>query len=240
MGALAGASLIACAAGAAADEVVRQNRDIAQPFTEVRLVGGFDLELTQSDAVSLVIEAAQEDLSHIRSDVKDGVLTLLREDSGLLSFSRWFSRHSTPRAFLSTKALNRLTLDGSGSIHAVAWSSDALRARIAGSGDLKFDALRAAHFTCDIAGSGDAVVAGSVTSQKVQIAGSGRYSAADLKSQTASVSISGSGNADLWAERTLDVRIAGSGDVRYHGTPAVTQSLSGSGHLTSLGARNAP
>jgi hypothetical protein len=237
---LAGATLIAWAACAAADEPARQTRDISQPFSEVRLVGDFDLELTQGDTVSLVIEATREDLPHIRSEVNDGVLTLRREDGGLLDFSRWFARHPAARAFLTTKALDRLVVDGSGSIHAAAWSSDALRARIAGSGDVKVDRLTAAHFTCDIAGSGDVQVAGSVTNQKIRIAGSGQYRGPDLKSQTVSVSISGSGSVDLWAERTLEVKIAGSGDVRYHGTPAVTQSVSGSGRVTSLGAKNAP
>ncbi|HEX4585465.1 MAG TPA: head GIN domain-containing protein [Burkholderiaceae bacterium] len=239
-GQLLGASLMAWAACAAAAEPVRQTRDISQPFSEVRLVGGLDLELTQGDTVSLVIEATPEDLSHIRSDVSDGVLTLRREDSELLNFSKWFSRHPAPRALLSAKAIDRMAVAGSGSIHAAAWSSDALRARIAGSGNLKFDRLTAARFTCEIAGSGDALVAGSVTNQKVQIAGSGQYRAPDLRSQTASVSISGSGSAELWAERTLDVRIAGSGDVGYHGTPAVTRSVSGSGRVTGLGATGAP
>jgi len=91
---LIGASLIAWAACAAADEPARENRTILQPFNEVHLVGAFDLELIQADTVSLVIEAARDDLATIRSDVSDGVLTLQQTDSGPLDFSRWFGRHS--------------------------------------------------------------------------------------------------------------------------------------------------
>jgi hypothetical protein len=237
---LIGASLIAWAACAAADESVRENRTISQPFNEVHLVGAFDLELIQADTVSLVIEAARDDLATIRSDVSDGVLTLQQTDSGALDFSRWFGRHPAPRAVLSTKALDRLVVEGSGDIHAGTWSADGLNVRVSGSGDVKFDHLTALRSSCEIAGSGDILLAGSVTRQSIRISGSGDYRAPDLKSQTASVSINGSGDVELWVERTLEARIAGSGGVRYYGTPAVTQSVSGSGSLKALGAKTAP
>jgi hypothetical protein len=237
---LVGAGLIAWAACAAADQPVRETRSISQPFNEVRLIGAFDLELVQGDTVSLVVEAARDDLPTIRSDVSDGVLTLQQTDSGPFDFFRWFGQHPAPRAILSTKAVDRLVVDGSGDIHAGTWSADGLNVRVSGSGDVRFDHLTATRFSCEIAGSGDVRLAGSVTRQKIRISGSGDYRAPDLKSQAASVSISGSGDVELWVERTLEARIAGSGDVRYYGTPAVTQSVSGSGGLKALGAKDAP
>jgi len=88
---LAGTGLTAWVACAAADERVRETRNIEEPFSQVRLAGNFDLELTQSDAISLVIEAAPEDLPNIRSDVDKGVLTVRRVDDGALNFFGWFS-----------------------------------------------------------------------------------------------------------------------------------------------------
>ena len=234
-----GATLAAWA-GAAAAETVREPREITQPFSEVRLEGDFDLELTQSDTVSLVIESTRDDLPTIRSEVRDGVLTLRRDDSGPLGFFRSMSRHQPARVLLSAKAIERLDLDGSGDIHAGEWKADALEVHISGAGDVRLDRLTAVRFSCDVSGSGDVALAGSVTRQRVRLSGAGDYRAPDLKSQTASVSISGSGDALLWVERTLEARIQGSGDVRYYGTPAVTQSVSGSGSVTALGVRNAP
>ena len=239
---LAGAGMIAWAAcAAAADEPVRETRNITQPFNEVRLAGDFDLELTQSDTVSLVIEATREDAPAIRSDVDNGVLTVRWTNTGPLNFWRWSSRHRAPaRVFLSVKAIDRVLLDGSGNIHAGPWTHHALEVRISGAGNARLDHLTAARFSCDLAGSGDIFVAGAAADQRIRISGSGRYLAPDLKSQTATVSINGSGEVELWVERTLDVRIAGSGDVRYYGTAAVTQSVSGSGSVKSLGPKNAP
>jgi len=236
-----GASLIVLSAWAAADEPVRQTRTISQPFNEVRLLGSIDLELTQSDSVSLAIEAPREDLPHIKSEVHGGVLTLNQDTPGSLNVFTWFSRHPSPRAFLSAKAIDRLVVDGSGDIHAGAWKApETLEVRVAGASNVAFDRLEAARFTCSISGSGNIQLTGSATTQDIRISGSGNYQAPDFRSQTTSVSISGSGDIAIWAERALDARITGSGHVRYYGAPTLTESVTGSGGLTSLGAKRAP
>jgi Putative auto-transporter adhesin, head GIN domain len=232
-----GAGLFVWAVCALADEPVRETRDVSQPFDEVRLDADIDLELSQSDKVSLVIEAPRDQLSSIRTEVKDGALVLGRSKSGNWSFSGWFGRHHTPRALLSAPAIERLLVDGSGSVHAGAWTSHALEVRISGSGDVKIDGLTATRLRCDLAGSGKAIISGSVASQRIRLSGSGHYRAPNLRSEAATVSVSGSGDTDVWAQRTLDARISGSGDLRYFGTPTVTKSVSGSGSITALGEK---
>jgi putative autotransporter adhesin-like protein len=222
----------------AAQEPARETRNLSQPFNEVRLDDDIDLELSQADAVSLVIEAPREELSSMRSEVNDGVLTLGRTHSGMPNFSHWFGRHRTPRALLSTPAIERLVVNGSGNTHAAAWTARSLEVRISGSGDVRFDRLTATRVRCDLIGSGKVLLGGSVANQRIRVFGSGDYRAPDLRSQAATVSISGSGDVELWVERTLDARITGGGDIEYYGTPTVTKSVSGSGSITAQGEKN--
>lgn len=235
-----GTGLVAWTACAAGDEPARETRQISQPFNEVRLIGDFDLELSQADTVSLVVEGPRDELPTIRSDVADGVLTLGRTDSGGLTFSHWFSKHRAVRATLSAPAIDRLVVDGSGSVHAGTWTSHALELRTSGSGDTRLDHLTAERLHSELLGSGNILVAGSVASQRLRLAGSGSYRAPELKSDAAAVSITGSGTAELWVARTLDARVIGSGDVRYYGTPSVTRSVAGSGAVTAMGEKNSP
>jgi len=234
---MVGAGLLVWTACAAAGEPARETRDISQPFSEVRLVGDVDLELSQGDAVSLVIEAPREELSTIQSEVKDGVLTLRRNESRNWVFWHWFHRHWKARVLLSTPAAERLVVDGSGSVHADAWTSHALELLVSGAGNVGIGRLTVTRLHCDLFGSGNVRIAGSAAHQRIRLAGSGAYRAPDLKSQAATVSISGSGDAELWVEQTLEARIAGSGDVRYYGAPTVTKSVSGPGSVTGLGER---
>jgi hypothetical protein len=233
-----GAALLVWMSCAIADEPVRQTREISQPFDEVRLDADVDLELTQGDRVSLVIEAAAEDLPTIRTEVRDGVLTIGRTEDHGSSFSRWFGRHRTSRALLSAASIERLAIDGSANAHVPAWKSHGFEVRISGSGDVKIDDLTVARVRCDLAGSGNVALAGSAANQRIRISGSGDYRASSLKSDAATVSISGSGDAEVWAERTLEARISGSGDLHYYGAPAVTKSVSGSGSVSALGQKS--
>ena len=232
-----GAGLLAWMACTAANEPARETREISQPFNEVRLAGDFDLELSQADAVSLVIEAPSEDLPTISSEVKDGVLTLRRSGSGFLS--DLFGRHRAARALLSAKTLDRLVVDGSGTLHTAEWTSHALEVRSSGSGDAKLDHVTAERLRCEMNGSGNVLLAGSVSSQRVRLSGSGSYRAPDLKSEAATVLVIGSGIAELWAANTLDAHVVGSGDVRYYGTPTVKKTVTGSGSMTALGEKKA-
>jgi hypothetical protein len=233
-----GAGLLAWMACTAADESARETREISQPFNEVRLAGDIDLELSQGDSVSLVIEAPKDELPSITSEIKDGVMTLRRSNSG--AFSGLFSKHHPARALLTAKTLDRLDSDGSGSLHAADWTTQALHVRSAGSGDAKFERLTGEGFRCEMNGSGNVSVAGSVSNQRIRVSGSGSYRAAGLKSEAAVVTVLGSGTAELWAARTLEARVLGSGDVQYYGAPTVTKSVAGSGSVMSMGEKVSP
>jgi hypothetical protein len=49
------------------------------------------------------------------------------------------------------------------------------------------------------------------------------------------VSNTGTGSVIIWVLDSLDVVINGVGGVNYFGSPNVTQSITGTGSLTSLG-----
>lgn len=69
--------------------------------------------------------------------------------------------------------------------------------------------------------------------QEIDISGSGKYNAGDLRSETVDAEISGLGDATVWATDTLDA--SGSGSVNYYGNPRTSFSGSGSWKLNSRG-----
>lgn len=103
---------------------------------------------------------------------------------------------------------------------------------MAGSGNVIAKDLKGGDFDFNLAGSGDAILSGSLDSLDVSIAGSGDVMAKELKCSDCSVSIAGSGNIDVDAEKKLDVNIAGSGNITYYGDPEIDKSVMGSGRIT--------
>ncbi|MEO8935779.1 MAG: head GIN domain-containing protein [Burkholderiaceae bacterium] len=220
---------------AAAADVVSEARPLG-PFRTVRLIGSADLVLTQSDTPSLVAEGDKDVVRYLKSEIRGDELMLSYEPKG--SNGWWRSDSKGPRFLLSTKTLDRVSTSGSGDIRSRSFTLPGdFEIVVAGSSDIRFDALAARKLLVRISGSGDVTLSGGVLEQNVRIAGSGDYDGAALQSASATISIGGSGDATLWARDSLSVKIAGSGDVKYYGRPALAKSIAGSGSVTGLGDR---
>lgn len=71
-----------------------------------------------------------------------------------------------------------------------------------------------------------------IDDQDLNISGSGRYQAEQLRSKSVKIDMSGSGMASVNASEVLDIHMSGSGTLAYTGDPKqVTQDISGSAKL---------
>ncbi len=211
-------------------KVIRENRDV-RGFSVVNFSGSGDLSIRQGNEESLSIEADDNILPYIRSDVEGGKLTL--------GFRRGVSiRTSSPlRYTLTVKELEALDLSGAGKTHTGPMRTQDFRVHLSGSGEIRMDDLDAATLRADISGSGNMEIPGRVDHQEIRISGSGRYYARDLDSQSADVTVSGSGDCTLQVAKSLSAHISGSGSVGYYGNPTLSQRVSGSGRVRRLDDR---
>jgi hypothetical protein len=211
-------------------KVAQEKREV-HGFSAVNFGGSGELSIRQGNEESLAIEADDNILPYIRSDVESGRL--------VIGFKRGVSvsRSSPIRYTLMVKELNALDLSGSGKTHTGPLTSEDFKAHLSGSGEIRMEALDATTLAAEISGSGNMEIPGKVNRQQINISGSGRYYAPDLESQSADVSVSGSGDCTLRVEQSLSAHISGSGSVEYYGNPSVTKKVSGSGRVSRLGDR---
>lgn len=184
------------------------------PATQERSVSDFDaielrgvgaLTVSQTGTESLVIEADDNLLEHLTTEVRDRRL-ILGTRKGVNLHARLPLRYR-----VTVRELRGLDVSGSGSIEA----SD----------------IATTHIIVAISGSGSITIAGQGERQELAISGSGNYDAADFATATTAISVSGSGSAIVHARDTLDIAISGSGRVEYLGEPAITRRISGSGTI---------
>lgn len=221
---------------ALAEDLVVQPRVISAPFTAIRIEGPIDVSLSQGDATAVEVHARQSELGEITTEVRDGVLVI--SDRTRFRIQIGASTHKGPFVALTTKALTRIEVKGSGDVSAPSWTTtDDMAFSLTGSGDLRIDSFSARKIDVNVAGSSDVRLTGTVARQDVQIAGSGDYHAKNLRSDDTTISIAGSGDASIWAAKSLSISVAGSGDVEYFGRPKVTQSVAGSGDIRAMGER---
>ena len=214
--------------------IVKESREV-QDFEEVAMEGHGDLVIVQGDAETLEIEADEEMLPKLKTEVRGRRL--------VLGYRNWWDWLTPPwggspiHYTVTMKTVRGVTISGSGTVTAGEIRTDDLRLEMSGSGRGTIDRLDAETLGMRVSGSGRLEVgSGQVREQEITISGSGSLRAEELISDEADVRISGSGNIRLHAEKTLNVHISGSGEVRYRGQPVVSQRISGSGTIAPLEA----
>jgi|688.fasta_scaffold416500_2 hypothetical protein len=199
-------------------------------FKGVSLELPASVEIVQGETEDLVIEADDNIAPLIESVVENGQLKI-----------RWAQRFKSLKPTvlkltLRVRALEQISISGSGDVNAQKLQSPTLEVRIAGSGDVRLAALQTDSLSVSISGAGDFLAAGRADTARYSIAGSGDLKTGSLASKNVKISIAGSGDAAVWASQTLNVSIAGSGDVAYYGDATVTRSVAGSGSIKKLAA----
>jgi Putative auto-transporter adhesin, head GIN domain len=201
----AAAAPVACSVTTGSGNVVSESRNVSG-FTKIDLTGAGEVTIDQNGTEALTIEADDNLMPKVTSEVVEGTLRL-GERSNLISLTK------PVKYRVSVKDLTGLMISGSGTVTAAKITSSRL--------------------AVDINGSGRVTAGGTVENQDLMISGSGDYQAKDLQTKITTVKISGSGDAAVSVSDSLDIQMSGSGKLTYYGNPPqVTQQISGSGRVS--------
>ncbi|MEW5870156.1 MAG: head GIN domain-containing protein [Chloroflexota bacterium] len=209
--------------------VITESRQVSD-FNQVVLSGIGELQITQGESESLEIEAEDNLLPLIETEVRNNTLYI-----GIKENRTGISPTKPIRYQLSLKELDSLEISGAGSAKVDVLETETLDLMLSGVGAIKVGTLTADTLAVAISGAGNCQVAGQVQRLKVDMSGAGSLEAGDLQAQTADVQISGVGGAKLWVSETLDAVLSGVGNLEYYGNPSVTMEESGVGRMKSLG-----
>ena len=210
-------------------KVVSETREVSG-FTSVHVSGSGQAQITVGDSDSLVIEAEDNILPLIETNVQNGQLSIGLKPNTSISTMRGI------RYTITAKSLSGVETSGSADVTvANSAHADTFTATTSGSGAIQLSDVQAANLNVRTSGSGNIDAAGKVDTAGITTSGSGNFSGGNLQCATATATTSGSGNVTLWVTGSLTARTSGSGHVRYYGQPTVTRSESGSGRVTGLG-----
>jgi hypothetical protein len=203
-------------------DVVTENREVSG-FNEIDLAGQGRVEIVFGDSESLVIEAEDNLMRYLTSDVRGETLVLGTTENIAPTEDVVYAVTAT--------SLEALVVSGSGEILAPDAGSDVLTVDVSGSGDIFMTDMEVDQLVTSIGGSGYIEVTGVVDDLVATISGSGELNAEALSADTATVAISGSGDAVVNVSDTLMAEISGSGSIEYLGSPSVESDISGSGDI---------
>lgn len=230
-------------------KVVEQQRDVSD-FTGVELATLGNLIIELGDEEELRIEAEDNLLRYIETEVHDGTLKIGHRHN--------FTPVPTESIYfyLTVKEMDTISVSGAGNVEVpdleVAEFSlnisgagdvdmedlrtDVLKVNISGGGNVDMEDLNADVLEVNISGAGGLYIeGGEVEEQEITISGAGNYKARGLESAEADVRVPGLGSTTIRVRDHLEVHISGAGSVKYVGSPTVEEEVSGVGSIEQIG-----
>ena len=175
-----------------------------KPFKAIDTQGAYEIIVTCQKPASFEIEADDNILPLIKTDVHDGVLSVSSDE-----------RYNSSKAVvlrITLPELTEVTSHGAGDITIADANGDSLKIESMGAASVK--------------------AAGKVKTATISSTGAGDIDAAQLQAATAKVNVTGAANVKVFASDQLDVNVTGVGSVNYSGNPkTVNKSVGGLGSV---------
>jgi len=180
-----------------------EKRDLTA-FNSIETSGAFEVEVNCQKPASLEIEADDNILPLVQTEVRGSVLHV-----------------STTKGYNSSGGIVlRITVPDLESVKST------------GAGKFRVSDVKNDSFEVQSTGAAQVVATGQSKSVKIRSTGAGKIDAHSLRAETADVDVTGAASVDVYATDQLDVRVSGAGRVTYSGNPKVNKRISGAGQVT--------
>lgn len=206
-------------------KIISENRNLSD-YDKIGVAGSFDVKLVKGKEGAISINADENLMEYIETEVVNGHLKIQPK--------KGYQLKSTKKMVItvSYETIDAISLAGSGNVSSVdVLNATDLNLNLAGSGEINLP-VSTKNLTSHIAGSGNIKLSGNADVLRCEIAGSGNLEGDDLKATATHINIAGSGNVKIHVASEIHAKIVGSGDVIYTGNPAIEKSKSvGSGSI---------
>ena len=225
-----------------------ENRSVSD-FIGIDASGSFEITVVKGSSESLTLEAKEEVLPYVRSEVKNGVLRLYLEKNTPKKLN-----NRTVKATVVMMDLDKVSLSGAckitandlftpktftgdcsgSSVMTIHVNTGRLSIKSSGSSNLKMKANVTGDTKMNMSGSSKIDLVGSTKNLTVDLSGSSNFKAEDFIAETASINSSGSCNLTVHVTDALKVNSAGASTVNYKGSPAITINSAGSSKVRKI------
>ena len=206
--------------------VIREERKVSS-FNGIDVSGAFDIKLTQGTTNSVIVEADDNLMALIRTEVRGN--TLVIDNKKPISHSK------SLKVFITFTELKTIDLSGAVNIESQGkLTMPELSISGSGASDGKLD-MDVQRLGIDCSGGSKLRLTGSAKDVDVEVSGAVDLFAFDFPAENYKLSISGAGKAEINVSKNLKVDISGAASVRYKGTPTgIYQDISGAGSIKKV------
>jgi len=201
--------------------VVTENRKITEDFTAIRTSTGLDVNITQENQNTVIVEADENLQNLIVTEVENGVLKIYSEKN------IWSAK--SKKVHVSIKTLNSLKASSGSDVRTVKKIQSEEISIGASSGASVRMTVVANSIATNTSSGATIRVSGSADNHAAKASSGSSIKAYDLISKNVIVNVSSGANIDIHASEKIEARASSGGDIDYKGTPKKVLRRSSSG-----------
>lgn len=207
-------------------------RTVSGTFNAIKVSGGIDLYLSQSNEEAVAISASEDKYkAGIKTVVENGTLRIYYDGDKLFSM-----RNKKLRAYVSFKDLEKLEASGACDVVVAGeLKVDALEMQLSGASDFK-GKVNLSSLKLDLSGASDVKIEGTATIVNIESSGASDVKGYDLVSDICTAKASGASDVNITVNKELNAHASGASDIHYKGD-AVIKEMHSSG-ASSVGKRS--
>jgi len=203
--------------------VTKQDRQVTS-FHAIKVSGGIDIELSQGNALKLQVEADENLIALIHTEVKDGVLNIYHDEN--------IQGSKTMKVYLTFQQIDAITASGGCDIeskHKLNFTT--LKMGLSGGCDIKLE-CKADNLVCKQSGGCDVVLSGEAQKGTFDVSGGSDVKASEFQLKNCMIDASGGSDVSVYATGELTMTATGASDINYYGKPAkVIKSANGASDI---------
>lgn len=200
--------------------VIRQSREVTS-FSGIKVGSGIDVFLTQGEPQSVEVEADENLLEWIRTEVNGDMLHIFTEKN--IRFAK------TKKVYITCSTINRLDISSAGDVTGMnRFKADDLKIEMSSAGDLKLE-VDADEIEIYLSSAGNADLKGTTKRLKADLSSAGDLNAFDLEAGACDISVSSAGNARVFVTGEASFRSSSAGSIHYRGEPKINNISTSSG-----------
>ena len=209
--------------------VISKTRKISDDFSRVEVSRGLDLYITQSNTLSLEIEADQNLHELIETEVRNGVLRI--------TSSRNIWEASSKKVHLNVDFLNGISVSSGAEVNTRnTFVSDELSLDVSSGATAEME-LRVEDLSCDSSSGADIELSGKAENFKVSSSSGSNVKAYDLQARNCNADASSGSGIKIHAAETIEASASSGGNISYKGNPRVlSERNSSGGNIRKTGA----
>ncbi|WP_046744564.1 head GIN domain-containing protein [Kordia zhangzhouensis] len=205
--------------------VVTEEREADEPFTTIKASEGLDVYITQASSPSIEVEADENVISLIATDIDNGILRIHTEKN--------IGRCKSKKVHVRMPSIEKIIGTSGADVFSTSTIvSDDLEVKSTSGADVKIE-VEAENVFCSSSSGADIKISGTAQSLVAKASSGSDIAAKDLEVKSCDASASSGADVTVTVSEKLVANSSSGGDISYYGNPnsvSKNKSVSGSVH----------